>query len=437
MLIALSCLCDERDGHSYLCWLIEEPVSCQDAMNGVAILDDVSLLAVHHDEGEVMTAGSSRSLQESFDLPVIEFGCRIGEVVGDLDKLCDMSPVNNSKVHLIAAVLPDVVEFFCDVLHAAQQFDGYGVFQSPSPVLGFQGIGVIGDESRVDGVGLAEHLAFRALERIARYEPDEVGFLDIGDIVHDRVDGLDMIVSHETFIVDLLAELVQQSICYLLKCFLIADVIATADVFAHDGIKEAGHVLCRLIHIQCFRQSTLHEVVVKGISLQPLSLGCKPFGIYMKCCAVFPEREREKADLVVAACEMCTQLVTEKVGIAACEYKMDLLAQEPVDKERPLIDVLHLVQQEVCVRSVDAIEHLLKLQHVFCLECSKDGVIEVGIGKGYSACHQGLLAQGGLAASPYAYDNLRQLAVKMHQLLLGPGNKTAEVGLYQFLTLAA
>ena len=89
---------------------------------------------------------------------------RLGEVVGDLNKLRDMIAVNDTEINFIALVLTKIEELLGGVLHATKQLDGNGILQPPSEAFGLKYIIVVGNESRVDGVGFALGLTLNALE---------------------------------------------------------------------------------------------------------------------------------------------------------------------------------------------------------------------------------------------------------------------------------
>ena len=85
-----------------------------------------------------------------------------------------------------------------------------------------------------------------------------------------------------------------------------------------------------------------HAVISKGIGIEPY--------------------------LDIPPCNVCAQFVAKKVGIAASKHKMDFLAQQPIDQQRPLLYVLHFVKKQMGICAVDIVKCLLQPKHIAGME---------------------------------------------------------------------
>ena len=252
----------------------------------------------------------------------------MGEVVGDLKKLRDMIAVNDTEINFIALVLTKIEELLGGVLHATKQLDGNGILQTPTEAVGLKYIIVVGNESRVDGIGFALGLALDALEGEFGDESQKTGVFKIGHIIHDGMDGTQLIVGLEASVRYFLTEMVEKRVGYLLQGFLIAHLVALANVLGDDGSIEGADVFVLSGHGERFRETSLHEVGVESMEQKSAGFGGEGIGGYSLGLAVFGKGEGEQAYLVVSAGEMGGEFSAEQIGIAAGKDKVNALAQQ-------------------------------------------------------------------------------------------------------------
>lgn len=81
-----------------------------------------------------------------------------------------------------------------------------------------------------------------------------------------------------------------------------------------------------------------------------------------------------------------------------------------VDKQLPLIDVLHLVQEQIFEIPVYLVEGIKHVVEIFCLQSFQTVVIEIGVCEFDVVLMDELFAQCGFAASPDAYHDPGEIA---------------------------
>ena len=237
-----------------------------------------------------------------------------------------MIAVNDTEINFVALVLTKIEELLGGVLHATKQLDGNGIFQPPSEAFGLKYIIVVGNESRVDGVGFALALTLNALEGEFGDESQKAGVFKIGHIIHDGMDGTQLIVGHKACVGHFLTEMVEKRVGYLLQGLLIAHLVALADVFGDDGCIEGADVFVLSGHGERLGEASQHEVGVESMEQKTAGFGGEGIGGYSLGLAVFGKGEGEQAYLVVSACEMGGEFSAEQIGIAAGKDKVSALA---------------------------------------------------------------------------------------------------------------
>ena len=279
----------------------------------------------------------------------------MGEIVGHLNKSCDMIAVNDTEINFVALVLTKIEELLGGVLHAAKQFDCHYVLQPPSKTVSLKYVIVVGNESVVDGVCFALGLTLDALEREFGNESQKTGIFKIGYIIYDGVDRTQLIVGLEACVGHFLTEMVEKRVGYLLQGLLIAHLVALTDVLGYDGCIEGTDVFVLSGHGKRLGEASLHEIGVEGMKQKSSGFGGEGIGGYSLGLTVFGKGEGEQAYFVVTTGKVGGEFSAEQVGIAAGKDKVNALAQQSVDKQMPGGGVLYFIHKQMCKSSVYAI----------------------------------------------------------------------------------
>ena len=417
--------------------LVEKPVGSKDAMNDEAINGQVAFFPSHHDKGEVAAMGGTGSLDKASNLAIVELSAGIGEIVGHLYKPCDMATIDNGKVNLIAAALTKIVDFLTDMFYASHQFYGHNILQSPSEVFCLEGILTLGDESEINGIALASCISFDALEGKLVDVAEQIGVVEIAKVVLDGVDGLHLKVVGDGVVGLLLTEDIEHVICQLVDGLFVAHLVATANVFLHDGPEQGLHVGLGMKAgiLQQFRETSMQKVFVQRMSTEPFGLGGEAVRINLMECAVFCEGKGIEPDLVVATCHVGDEVTAEQVGIAAGHNHAMVLAEQTIDKQRPCLHILYLVEEQVGEGTINLIKRLQQGVEVGRLNAGKAFVVEVDVCELDPALHQDFLAEGGFPTSAHTDDNLCQIAIEVDLPFLPARTQVGNVDSRKFVLL--
>ena len=417
--------------------LVEKPVSGKDAMYHESVNGEVPFLTGHHDKGEVAAVGGFSSLEQAANLAVIEFRTRVGEVIGHLNELCDLASVDNSKVNLVVPTILQIVKFLPCLVHASHQFNGYNIFQSPSEVFGLDRVLAFGDKGEVNSIAFASCVSFDALEGKLVDGAEQIGIVEIADVVLDGMNGFHLQVFGDGIIRTLLTEEVKHVIGQLVDGLLVAYLVSLADVLFHNGTKQGLHVGLGIQTpvLHQLREPSAPQILIQRMTTKALCFSGKTLCVNMARSAVFNERERIEVDLVVAPCHVGCEVAAEKIGITASKDQSVMLAKQAIDKERPRLHILYFIEEQMGEGAIYFIQFLKDAVEVGGCNVSKALIIEVDVCESDPAFYQDFLAKRGLAAAAHADDDLCQFAVEVKKPFLPARAEFINIELLKFFFL--
>ena len=174
---------------------------------------------------------------------------------------------------------------------------------------------------------------------------------------------------------------------------------------------------------------------MQGFFAQGLKLGREGSKLHAVHRGIFGKGERIELHLVVPSRQVGGQFAAQQLGVGSRDEQVHFLAKQPIDKQLPALDVLHLVEEEIleiAVYLIQGVEHAVEIGG---FQPCQSVVVEVGVGKFHSLLPYELLAQSGFSASPHTYHNLGKVARRRELPFLHPVAQQRQVVCQQFFLL--